>query len=282
MPVECCSGSSECDWESVWEVRQVFSEDHYRDCSNLTIEFWCISGLVPVHIESVVSTIGKHFPLNMEYNYLKRIHSGTVLICPYGGSEDENEKLDNLLVSLASRNLVSEKTKIEKIFVPKYPVLTKTQYEAANKIWPVRVTIPLVYTDHQLGTIQTEKILNKLKFLSSTGGSCLIESPDRSISVIGKGADPQSPSHFRHAVLDAADQVGKISDYLATDFSVYLLGEPCIMCSMALLHSRVKEVYFLYDEKGDHGFHGFGSTVSVHCQKKLNHRFDVFRVQRKK
>lgn len=34
--------------------------------------------------------------------------------------------------------------------------------------------------------------------------------------------------------------------YLLTSLTVFLSHEPCIMCSMALLHSRVKEIFYLY------------------------------------
>ena len=274
--IECCTCSLDIGTLSVKSVsvRQVFSEDHYRDCSE-TIEFWSISGLVPIHIESIVATICKHFPLNPEFNYLKRIHNSTILISPDG--EGLEERLDSLLTSLQGRNLIAETTRIGKISVPKYSVLTRNQYETANAIWPVRVTTPLVDIDQDLDDIQKEKVLSRFQMLSDNHGQCLLESPDGVVSVVGKGADAASAFHFRHSVLDAADQVGKLSEYLATDYVAYLGGEPCIMCSMALLHSRVKEVFYLFDSE-PRSFHGFGSTVSVHCQKKLNHRFSVFRV----
>ncbi|KAK7469099.1 tRNA-specific adenosine deaminase subunit tad3 [Stygiomarasmius scandens] len=39
------------------------------------------------------------------------------------------------------------------------------------------------------------------------------------------------------------------SNYLLTSLTVFLSHEPCIMCSMALLHSRVKEVIYLHPMK---------------------------------
>ena len=45
------------------------------------------------------------------------------------------------------------------------------------------------------------------------------------------------------------------------------------MCSMALLHSRVKEVYYIFPRTKGGGF----GEISVHDRKDLNHRFEVWR-----
>lgn len=62
------------------------------------------------------------------------------------------------------------------------------------------------------------------------------------------------------------------SSYLCTDYEIYLTHEPCIMCCMALLHSRAKYVYFI--EKCSGG--GLISEVRLHTLPGINHRFQVF------
>jgi len=64
--------------------------------------------------------------------------------------------------------------------------------------------------------------------------------------------------------------------YLCTGMDVFLNKEPCVMCSMALLHSRVRRVF--YDESNPE-CGGLGSIRRIHCNKKLNHSFQVFRGQ---
>lgn len=64
------------------------------------------------------------------------------------------------------------------------------------------------------------------------------------------------------------------SQYLLMSLTVFLSHEPCIMCSMALLHSRVKEVFYLYPMEKTGGCGG------VACLPKLsgvNHRFGIGR-----
>ncbi|KAI0795324.1 cytidine deaminase-like protein [Irpex lacteus] len=62
--------------------------------------------------------------------------------------------------------------------------------------------------------------------------------------------------------------------YLLTDLTLFLSHEPCIMCSMALLHSRVKEIFYLLPMEKT------GGCGSIACLPKLpnvNHRFGIGR-----
>lgn len=60
--------------------------------------------------------------------------------------------------------------------------------------------------------------------------------------------------------------------YLCTGYFVYATREPCIMCAMALIHSRAKRVF--YGAVGNSG--GLGSLCKIHTVKDLNHHYEVF------
>ncbi|XP_017786592.1 PREDICTED: probable inactive tRNA-specific adenosine deaminase-like protein 3 [Nicrophorus vespilloides] len=61
--------------------------------------------------------------------------------------------------------------------------------------------------------------------------------------------------------------------YLCTNYYVYVTHEPCIMCAMALIHSRAKRVF--YGTSVPEG--ALGTACKIHTVKDLNHHYEAFR-----
>ncbi|TIC44253.1 cytidine deaminase-like protein [Wallemia mellicola] len=63
------------------------------------------------------------------------------------------------------------------------------------------------------------------------------------------------------------------AEYLCTSLTLFSTHEPCMMCAMALVHSRVRDIYFL---KKSSSSGGCGSVYGVHEMPNLNHHFEAW------
>ncbi|XP_065167489.1 probable inactive tRNA-specific adenosine deaminase-like protein 3 [Atheta coriaria] len=78
------------------------------------------------------------------------------------------------------------------------------------------------------------------------------------------------------AVKEKVNNVYEIdeSEYLCTNYNIYMTNEPCTMCAMGLIHSRAKRIFYIYPSQNG----ALGTTCKIHAVKDLNHHYEVFKV----
>lgn len=65
----------------------------------------------------------------------------------------------------------------------------------------------------------------------------------------------------------------KLNNYRLTECSIYVTIEPCSMCAGALVHARIKNIYFgAKDIKAG----ACGSVFNIASSNKLNHNINIF------
>ena len=67
-------------------------------------------------------------------------------------------------------------------------------------------------------------------------------------------------------------------EYICTNYNAFMTDEPCMMCAMGLLHSRIKRIFFarLNPTNG-----ALVSRCRLHSFEGINHRYEVFHVDKK-
>ncbi|KAM6934927.1 putative inactive tRNA-specific adenosine deaminase-like protein 3 isoform 1-T1 [Xenentodon cancila] len=72
---------------------------------------------------------------------------------------------------------------------------------------------------------------------------------------------------------EVSDSKARTQPYICTGYDLYVTREPCVMCAMALVHSRIGRVF--YGTASADG--ALGTKFKIHSHKDLNHRFEVYR-----
>ena len=109
-------------------------------------------------------------------------------------------------------------------------------------------------------------------------------SSSNDISYISKKGDGRRSEKWEDGVVDMLlssndlkrKQISDITseNYLCTGYDLYTTHEPCVMCAMALTHSRINRVFYGVENRV---MGGIGSVFKIHCQDGLNHHYEVFK-----
>lgn len=209
------------------------------------------------------------------------------------------KKLDNGRALVIYKMLVLEG--FTTIDVPITNPFTSEEYKLCNKIWPCyyyavkKESIDVNYVNRlfekMIGLIKNSALLfdkhqeetpencigdqlEKNNTPIKCAGACLIVNTlEESVLAMEKDED----NVLNHSVLKAIINVSKQqANYLCTGLDAFILNEPCLSCSMAFVHGRISRVFYVINGTGTY------SKLKIHAFKKFNHRYRVYKIDKKK
>ena len=174
--------------------------------------------------------------------------------------------------------------------VPTGPLKTRAQYNYARRMWPCKFhedkhlesLLREQWTDIWGDTARFDHI-SRIRSLCGASAflidpkndKCVMEAVSSSSSFLEKHTVMALISNMARAQRMHSEGSEKSREhYLCTGLDLYIAHEPCVMCCMALVHSRIRRIFFRKSGGG-----GLSGTTKLHTMSALNHSFQVFRVQ---
>jgi len=244
----------------------------------------CVAQVEPKHGSTYHKQMSGHWNKHHELKFLKKIrktkenglHFLEILLC---SSEDfpDFEAVPELANLLSTTN-----PDLKTIPVPSEPPFNQVEKQIWEKIWPISFNPTerkLEFTEEEKSFFQ-ECMRKAVKIAEDNKekghlpiGVVIVNSIQKKI--VSFSADCRHKYPLDHAVFKAIKEKEDTEEdpYLLRGCDVFVTSEPCVMCAMALIHSKVNRVFYgVPTEEG-----ALGSHILLHKIKNLNHKFDCFK-----
>lgn len=96
---------------------------------------------------------------------------------------------------------------------------------------------------------------------------------DNNVIAVGHNKSIMHSDATQHAEIDAMRQASlELKNYRLTNCELYVTLEPCMMCLGAMLHSRIKKLYY---GASDPKTGALGGLVNLGSHYKVNHNIEI-------
>lgn len=134
---------------------------------------------------------------------------------------------------------------------------------------PITKTVLAIASDDRRLNPVKHVVMVAVDLVARTQGGGLWPVRDKDF-VFQDNVKKQAVTHSKRDLEGVEKPVGP---YLCTGYDVYVTREPCTMCAMALVHSRVRRVFYACASPTG----ALGSLAKVHTLRGLNHHYEVFK-----
>ena len=269
------------------------------------VQVW-VSPVSPLLTSSLLRALNAALPLP-SLQHLKRVFSSRAMACP-----TVLLCTPPLSPLLSSPAFSSFHLAPELRWVPSRAPVSRAEAEEAKQSWPLSSVAVKEEPTVIFSPADEERMAGRMRSLMDLAdegwregqrwrAACIVDptteqtlaaehdhSRPHSSCSSSSSHPPQQAHHVLHhptlAVLSslaaaqrraAASASAASPAYLCTGLDLYLTHEPCLMCAMAIVHSRVRRVLYALGVGSEGGLGGEGGW-RLHRQRGLNHRMDAF------
>ncbi|KAH3678149.1 hypothetical protein WICMUC_001665 [Wickerhamomyces mucosus] len=253
------------------------------------ISVWTIE--VDPKSSSKVLSVFKNFPDPVNLQHLKRIQKTTegklkVLVSSMELFSNENE----VKLRLENESIVYQNLSIHE--VPNHcPTIKLLSHDWTQKYWPLLWKgnpNDQILNDMKINVDEIRIFLERIskESLQITEGLPIVTLAAKDSKILAISSDKRSSSQpLEHSIMSCIETItsqqrkndhDNTEQYLLNDITIYTTHEPCSMCCMALIHSRIQRLIYLEPSIGTGALkQSSGDGYCIHDNKFLNSSYEV-------